>query len=1025
MTKLEMRFLGGIQFSLDGTNLVDFRSKKGQALLCYLAVTEQSHSRVSLAGLLWPESSEENARASLRKVLTEIRKKVPLHLNTTRQTVAIDADVPIWVDVIQFEKLVKATSDIDRLQEAVSLYQGNFLERFFLPDASAFDGWTLGQRARLRQMALAALNTLITHFADLRAYETAVSFARQLLEIEPWREGGHRQLMQFLALSGQRNVALKQYERCCLILAEELGIEPTAETTALYERILDGTLAEEDRNDLLPADGNRKVLQDSLLKPSHNLPADLTPFVGREQELEQLNQLLADERTRLISVVGMGGIGKTRLAREAGRRQVADFKSGVFFVPLVQVSSPDNIPSAIADATGFQFHSTDAPLKQLINYLRQKQMLLILDNFEHLISGCTVVSDILRGAPHVKIMVTSRQQLPLRGDTRLNLLGMDVGQGANAHQALAASAVRLFLQSAQRSQPEFVLDDENFQLVLAICTLVQGMPLGIELAASWVDTLTLEEIKEGIEQEIEFLTADFHDAPERHRNLQRLMEQSLRILSEKELDVFLRLCVFRGGFTRDAAQQVAKADIRTLATLVSKSLVHRDMGGRYAIHELLRQFGEMSLNSDVDVYDRVRNDHAGYYCQFLGALEDELNTGAGKSACTQIEAEWGNVHLAWEWACLYALFDDLIKAEYAIFLFREYQNRFQEVEQMYDFAVSHLTAFKSNPKRDYLLSSVLRSQSWTAVRYGQIELGLELGAKSWNHFLESNLPLRRGCNDPRAPLTVLHTLIGNFETARQIGMEMLHYHCDRGDSITKILTYYALSTLELAEGHYRQVRQYGRDAVADFEATGHKYLYAYFLNNWGNAERALENYGEANRLFRESYNLMRDLGSTEGMTTALNNVANIALLQEEYDEAQNILEQNVITYRDLGDPGGIAMTLEALGRLAMRRKDVAQAAQLYSEALQTAGASLSSITLSILIRVSRLFLESNLRKQAGQIIALVIQHPASNQEISERAQDQLNIYDLDPGAKNEIVALENLVGEVIQQLNIHDWKTMS
>lgn len=235
MSKLEMRLLGGLQLSQDGARLVDFSSEKGKALLCYLAVTGQSYTRASLAGLLWPESPETHARASLRRVLTEIRKKVPPCLVTTRQTVAINPDASIWVDAIQCERSLTVAADIEGLQEAVALYQGDFLDQFFLPDAPAFDRWALGQRARLRQMVIEALHTLATHFADRRDYETAVAYVRQSLDIEPWREAGHRELMRFLALSGQRSRALKQYETCCLMLAEELDVEPSAETTALYE----------------------------------------------------------------------------------------------------------------------------------------------------------------------------------------------------------------------------------------------------------------------------------------------------------------------------------------------------------------------------------------------------------------------------------------------------------------------------------------------------------------------------------------------------------------------------------------------------------------------------------------------------------------------------------------------------------------------------------------------------------------------------------------------------------------------
>jgi DNA-binding SARP family transcriptional activator/predicted ATPase/Tfp pilus assembly protein PilF len=1012
---LKLNLLGPIEVSRAGEPVIDLITGKTLALLSYLVVTGRPHPRPALAGLLWGGMPEAKARANLSKALSTLRRLLGDHLTITRQAVAFNQASDFWLDVAAFEEKVNSPT-IESLQAAVQLYQGNFLDGFYVRNTPEFETWVLGQRARLREMVLQTLHQLSAHFADQggAGWVTAIDYTTRLLRLEPWREEAHRQMMRLLALNGQRGAALAQYEKCRQVLADELDVEPGPETTALYEQIRDGKLG----GDAGVCVVTSESISSATSPLPHNLPADLTPFLGRKAELEQLNQLLTTDAIRLISIVGMGGMGKTRLALAASRQQIGNFYDGIFFVSFAQIDSPDNIPNAIADAIGFQFYSSEASQQQLANYLRQKQMLLLLDNFEHLISGSGVVAEILTAAPHIKIMVTTRQQLRLQGETRLNLSGFDVEAWENSDQARTASVGQLFLQSAQRVQSEFTLDDDNFQDVLTICHLMQGLPLGVELAAAWVDVFTLEEIINGINDEIDFLAVDFQDVPERHRSLRVVMEQSLRLLSEKEREIFLRLCVFRGGFTRDAARQVAGTDIRTLTILGNKSLVQRDTTGRYAIHELLRQFGKTSLNTDKNSYASVHNAHADYYCSFLAELDNVLNTGDAQIACREIEQELGNVHLAWEWACQHGLFDHLIKAEYAIFLFREYQNRFQEMEQMYQTAVSHLTIFEPSPKRDYVLSDVLRCQAWTALRFGQIERGLKLGLQSWDYLIRSKLPLKAvSGNDPRAPLTVLYTISGDYELARKTGEAMLKHHRERGDGVKAILAYYALSALEMAEGNYEQVRHYGQSAAKDFKATGHRYLYAYFLNNWGNAERVLGNYDEAKRLFSESCDHMHDLGSTEGMTTAFNNMAYIAILLKDYDEAQKILQQNTATYRNLGDIGGIAMSLEGLGRIAIDQSDYPRAARLFSDALQTAGSALSSITLSILTRVSRLFLETNLPEQAYEILKLVMHHPASNQEIKERAQHQIDDYGLDLNGKEGEDSLERLVEETIQCLD--------
>ncbi len=1020
---LELNLLGPIEIRQNGQSVTQFFTGKTLALMCYLAVTRGPHSRSALAGLLWADMPEDHARANLSKALSTLHELLSPHFTITRQTVVFNRASKYWSDIEAFELGIQDGS-VEALRQAEQLYRGHFLDGLQVRNAPEFELWALGQQTRLRDMIVQALYTLSAHFETQGAvgWATAINYTSRLLHLEPWREEAHRQMMRLLAMSGQRGAALAQFRTCREVLEAELGVEPGAETVALYEQIRDDRLVGSMDETILftPAAGPVTIA------PLHNLPATLTPFLGRESELQQLDHLLAEEDIRLISIAGIGGMGKTRLALEAARRQIGHFQAGIFFVSLIQVDSPDNIPGAIADTIGFHFYSAESPLQQLVNYLRNKQMLLILDNFEHLVSGGAVVAYILTAAPEVKILVTSREHLRLHGETRLNLSGMEVEHWPTVAEACQASVMKLLVQSAQRVRPDFKVDDDNLQAAADICRRMEGLPLGVEMAASWANVMTLEEILAAIDAGAADLVSDFQDTPPRHQSLRNVLEQSLNLLGAGEREVFLRLCVFRGGFTRDAARRVAGADMRTLTTMVNKVLVQRDSGGRFAIHELLRQFGETSLNSDEESATRVRNEHAHYYCDYLGGLDAELNLGDATLACRQIELELGNVHVAWDWACQRGMFECLIEAEYPIFLFREYANRFEEMEQMYQTAIRHLTARDASPQRDFVLSSVLRSRAWTALRFGQIEQGLELARQSWDFLLKSEMPLRTvSGNDPRAPLTVLYTLSGNFDLARQNGEEMLAHHRSRDDGVKAILAYYALSTLEIAEGHYERVLEYGRSAQEYFEATGHRYLWSYCLNNWGNAERALGHLDEAKRLFLESYGHMRDLGSTEGMTTALNNIAQIAIHQGEYDNARVILERNVATYRNLGDIGGIAMTLEGLGNIALHQGDYAQAAQLFGEALQTSGTSLPGLTLSILTGIGRLFLEAGRSGQGERMLLQVSNHPAANQEIRNRTRQVADACGMQMADAGEDFALSDLLAGALQQLKSHDWHTLN
>ena len=541
------------------------------------------------------------------------------------------------------------------------------------------------------------------------------------------------------------------------MLASELGVAPGAETRALYEQIRQDRLRPGAEEGNASSDSSRAAAPVAPRLPPHNLPAALTPFLGRQLELQRLDRLLADEAVRLVSITGIGGMGKTRLAIEAGQRHTSKFRDGVFLVSLAQVDTSSNIPNAIADAIGFQFYSTEAPLQQVARYLRPKQMLLILDNFDHLATGAAMLFDILRLAPQIKIVVTSRTPLRLRGETLLNLSGMKIQSWRTAAEASRASVVQLLVQSAQRVQPDFRLGDDNLQAALAICRQVQGMPLGVELAASWAHAMTLAEIAQGIAAEADVLASDFRDIPARHRSLQIVLDQSLHLLGEAERRTFAKLCVFRGGFTREAAREVAGAEFPTLTALANKSLLQRDTTGRYTIHELLRRFGETCLPDGEDGDVGVRDEHARYYCHFLAGLDAELNLGEGRRACHQIEIELGNVRLAWEWACGQGMFERLINAEYALFLFREYQNRFQEMEQMYETARRYVTPLPASPQRDHFLSCVLRSQAWTALRFGQIERGLDLAVQGWES-LAAEYPAPAGSERQRSPGTAHRSL---------------------------------------------------------------------------------------------------------------------------------------------------------------------------------------------------------------------------------------------------------------------------
>jgi predicted ATPase/DNA-binding SARP family transcriptional activator len=550
-----------------------FATNPARALLAYLAVEPaRAHSRELLAALLWPDHPQATAYTNLRQTLARVRKAFPAEsaagarLTITPQTVQVNR-AAVTSDLVRFDALLAecaahahpdrstCQSCLDRLQQAALLHRGEFLQGLFLPHSQPFEEWLLLKREMLHRQALDLFSTLTHAFEAAGDYPQMCQYAARQLTLEPWREDAHRQLMRAFVYSGQRTAALAQYETCCRVLHHELGIEPEIETRALYERIQAGELS---------------PVRLTAAHAAQNLPAQLTPFVGRESELMEITARLQQPEVRLLTLVGAGGMGKTRLALEVARSRLVAFPDGVVFVSLAPLSEASAIAPAIAAAIGLTLHGGD-PKQLVLQSLRDKCLLLILDNFEHLLAlpqaalhvegmnrgddqtAAGMVVELLQAAPRVQLIATSRERLNVRGEHLYNVQGMEYVPSATLEHAVSSSAVRLFMQSARRTQPSLQLSTADLSAVLRICQLVQGMPLGLELAAAWVETLPLAVIATEIEQSADFLASEWRDAPARHRSMRAAFAWSWRLLSEAERQVFRQLAIFRGGFTRESA----------------------------------------------------------------------------------------------------------------------------------------------------------------------------------------------------------------------------------------------------------------------------------------------------------------------------------------------------------------------------------------------------------------------------------------------------------------------------------------
>ncbi len=492
-----------------------------------------------------------------------------------------------------------------------------------------------------------------------------LTHAQRWLSLDRLNEAAYRAAMRQMAGLGDRSGAIRLYQTCMQNLKSELGVAPQPETEELYQFILHGELSIK-RPEPVAAHPI-----DSTPQAMGNLPIPATPFIGRLEEIEQISKLVLEPATHLLTLTGPGGNGKTRLSIQAAGELAKSFHDGAWFVALAPVQSDQGLIPAIANALGLAFYKGEtAPIQQLLDYLRQKQLLLILDNFEHLLeAGRELVVEILEAASQVKIIVTSRERLNLQAERVYRVPGMSIPDELTQatwndpqEQARSFSGIQLLVERARQVQPDFQLTRRNLEAVVRICQLVDGSPLGIELAVGWLELLPPEEIAGEIAHSLDFLESPAADAPARQRSLRAVFETSWKWLEPEEQQAFKRLCAFRGSFSRQAAQAVSGASLKTLLSLVNKSWLQQGDNGRYQLHEVLKQYGMERLETDQDEWQETRDRQAEFFANFMQVQGQGLRSAEQLQALQMIKLELeSNIPQAWAWLVLSCDIDTLIE----------------------------------------------------------------------------------------------------------------------------------------------------------------------------------------------------------------------------------------------------------------------------------------------------------------------------------------------------------------------------
>lgn len=509
---LSLRLLGGIEIRQNDAPVTGFVTQKAQALFVYLAVTRQAHTRDHLAALLWGNLADASARGALRYTLWNLKQLLGPYLNITRHTIAFAPDAPHTCDATAFTALTANlvgnapdVRDLAAWQEAFELYRGEFLHGFHVREAEEFDAWLRLTRERLHRTVMDALEQLVAHETAQHNYTRGIAYARRLVELEAWNEDAQLALIRLYAAGGDTNAAFAQYEKCRHILAAEFDTKPGAAIQTFVADLRRAAQAPEER----------------APRPPNNLPAFLTPFFGRASESARIVEKLRAPTCRLLTLTGEGGIGKTRLAIEAASKLTEDFADGVWFVPLSGIEArgqeiPRVLARAVAHALGFAPDPAQDVTRQLTDYLRTRTLVLVLDNLEHLLAtpeehahnakkrespagldGAAWLGELLSHAPRVRVLATSRTRLNLQSEYVLRLDGLEVPPDTQDSGLQDYSCVQLFLERAERAG--IAARDLDLAHIARFCRLVEGLPLAIELAASWMNRAAPQEILEAFE----------------------------------------------------------------------------------------------------------------------------------------------------------------------------------------------------------------------------------------------------------------------------------------------------------------------------------------------------------------------------------------------------------------------------------------------------------------------------------------------------------------------------------------------
>jgi predicted ATPase/DNA-binding SARP family transcriptional activator len=899
-----IELFGGLR-ALSGERVImRFRTHKTGALLAYLALFPgRPHPREELCDLLWPEAPLDSGRMNLRVALSSLRRQIEppgtphgAVLLADRSKIQLNP-VACATDVADFEAAVEASSrpgadEAAALTRAAGLYRGDLLPEIY-------EDWALGERERLAQAHLGALHRLTRLLTQAGDFNRALGHAHRALPLDPLCEKSHRLLMRLYAALGRPDAARQQYQTLTQLLRVELNAVPSPKTRDLAAR-LDAPVSERmafppDAFPSVPVPDKPRPLsfEDAPAEhaPADSLPVTFTRFFGRAEERERLTALLTDPQTRLVTLTGPGGNGKTRLAVEAARGLGGPFPGGVWFVPLADLSEPRRLGDAILAALRLPRAAPADPWEQIVAALTGPPVLLILDNFEQIAAGAApAVLSLLARVPALTCLVTSRRRLDVPGEREVPVAPLPVPGGTETAEQVARSAsAQVFVDRAQAVRPDFAVTDRSAPDLAALCRALEGIPLALELAAARIRALSLAQMRTRLDQRFELLASRRGDKGTRHRSLWAAIEWSYDLLPAHLQRFFTLISVFRGGWTLEAAEAVCEepAALEALAQLRANSLVGAEDSLpelRFRLLESLREFAWEQL--PFDEREAAGERHAAFFAAQAARADDVLQGPDQADWLRRFEADAANLLVALDW-----LNDRPHRASEALAM----------TTALYHFWLLSGRQREGRARLDALLAR------WTtpdAARADALTVAGNLAEA------EGDLPGARALMEEGLALNLR---LGREEQAARL----------RGD----------LGIVACRQGRLPEAQAHWEKTLAFWQGRNEPRRAAAMLNNLGILARRRGDTDTAQARFLECLTLYRQIGDTLRAATVLSNLGLTADSRGDLEEAVGWFEESLALQRALGNARGVAITLNGLGMTTRKRGLLAEAQAYLSESL--------------------------------------------------------------------------------------------